>query len=46
MEPMLQFLGTNHYRIQALCRVPKTPGKGYFALGKKPPAKSQTANIS
>jgi hypothetical protein len=23
-----------HYWIQALCRVPKAPGKGYFALGK------------
>jgi hypothetical protein len=23
-----------HYRIKALFRVPKTPGKGYFALGK------------
>jgi hypothetical protein len=23
-----------HYRIQALCRVPKTSGKSYFALGK------------
>jgi hypothetical protein len=25
---------TIHYSIQALCRVPKTPGKSYFALGK------------
>jgi hypothetical protein len=24
----------DHYRIQVLCRVSKTPGKGYFALGK------------
>ena len=23
-----------HYWIQALCRVPNAPGKGYFALGK------------
>jgi hypothetical protein len=28
------YLLTIHYSIQALCRVPKTPGKGYFALGK------------
>jgi hypothetical protein len=49
---------TSHlrYRIQALCRMPKTPGKGYFALGKAfiryntrqraAGAKSQSAKIS
>jgi hypothetical protein len=45
-----------HYRIHALCRVPKTPGKDYFALGKAfigystrqraVGAKSQLAKIS